>query len=1118
MKHYLSIAFLPLALCAQHVPGAFSQGPRVAPSSARNRVPPGYASKLEAPIAWDPGPLTPDESVPLPRYGARQIGVQRAVAPDRLTRGVNVTLPDGRRAWRAAFHSAGAVALRVHFQDFSAGDGEVWLYDPRHASVAGPYTGRGLFGTGEFWSASVLSDEAIVEFDAPAGAPMAPPFRVDAVIHQWASILPDGSGPHTTPTSPAACELDVSCYPEWAQYASGVVEYEFAGDSGGDYSCSGALLNPTGLAYAPYMLTANHCIGSASEARSANLIFGYQSSVCNGNGSDIGIIGTEMGATYLTSAPFEEGDYSLLALTAPAPAGVYLFGWTTTAPNIGDPVVGIHHPGGSWARISFGERSADEPIDISGTAIPANVDYQVNYDKGVIEPGSSGSPLLNSNAEVVGTASGSASDLESICTGFQRAAYGKLSVAYTALQPYLAGNVNTAPPFSVTPSALVLDTSLGQPSGGSSSMQVTTTSLTPVPFSIQAADPWLDYGIQTSAFNTPTLINADTPLTIIVGAGNPALFVNGTYTSSYTVTVGTGAPVTIPVTLNVANAQSRVIAAVNADLFPPNAYPIVPQITVGSTTHWRFVLALTETGGVATTITQLTAAGQDLSSQIGALFGSAMIPPAGYVSAVIDLTNVAYSQSNNVVIGGVDPGSGTAWSQSLYVQFADPAGSASGLLAYGIPALIYVNDAAPGCPIRQHVILQSASDSPVTLTGLSVVDSGPDVSSLLTSFASTYIPAGGTVEGDLCWPDTFDPFIYPWTGLLMDLSATDASSAQISDYPGFVFSVQPSAAPLSVSASALQFTSAQPAAAGVAIDPGANSLSWSATLVYEESAAAWLSITPASGMGPATMQVAVNPAGLIPGGLYRASLVIQSLMSTPQYRTLAVTYLAPATGMSYLNSASFDAGVAPGMVLSLFDPGVTLAGGVEAAGVLPLPLTMQGTTVKMNGIPAPLYYVSPTQLNVQVPYEVAPGSATLTVSNAAGQIASQPVYVNAVAPGIFLASDRRHIAPSAAATVGGYVTLYLTGQGPVTPAVATGAAPPNPDQVPVSGLPDPYAKVQVLVNGVPAQIAFAGIPYYLVGVTQINFIVPPGTPAGDQPVVVTLAGVPSNTGYITIGQ
>jgi len=57
-------------------------------------------------------------------------------------------------------------------------------------------------------------------------------------------------------------------------------------------------------------------------------------------------------------------------------------------------------------------------------------------------------------------------------------------------------------------------------------------------------------------------------------------------------------------------------------------------------------------------------------------------------------------------------------------------------------------------------------------------------------------------------------------------------------------------------------------------------------------------------------------------------------------------------------------------------------------------------------------------LNVQIPYEVPPGPATLTISNAKGQIGSQPIYVNAVAPGIFLAGDRRHIAPSAAAKPG----------------------------------------------------------------------------------------------------
>lgn len=473
-------------------------------------------------------------------------------------------------------------------------------------------------------------------------------------------------------------------------------------------------------------------------------------------------------------------------------------------------------------------------------------------------------------------------------------------------------------------------------------------------------------------------------------------------------------------------------------------------------------------------------------------------------------------------IAGVDSGSGAAWSQHLLVQFAGPAPNPvpSTLLASGIPSVLYPNGAAPDCPLRQHIVMQAGGAS-VTLNSLTRSD-GSDASSLLSYFASTYIPAGGSVQGDMCWPDTPEMFLFEvtnWNGLVLGLSATDANGIPIENIPGAAFvAAPPSAAVLSVSPSTLQFAAAQPAPATLSVDPGANKLAWNATIVYEQSPAAWLTLTPTAGIGPAKIKISINPAGLVPGGVYRATCIIQSLISTPQYQVVPITFQVPSTGLAILNSASFAQGVAPGSVFSVFAPGLTLAAGAEAAGALPLPLTLQGTSVTVNGVPAPLYYVSPAQLNVQIPYEVVPGPATLVISNGSGQIASQAIYVNAVAPGIFLAGDRRHIAPSAAATPGGYVTLYLTGQGPVTPAVPTGAAPPGPDQVPVSGLPNPYARLQVFVNGVEAQTSFAGIPYYLVGVTQLNFIVPPGTPSGDQSVVVTLAGVPANTAYITVSQ
>ena len=84
--------------------------------------------------------------------------------------------------------------------------------------------------------------------------------------------------------------------------------------------------------------------------------------------------------------------------------------------------------------------------------------------------------------------------------------------------------------------------------------------------------------------------------------------------------------------------------------------------------------------------------------------------------------------------------------------------------------------------------------------------------------------------------------------------------------------------------------------------------------------------------------------------------------------------------------------------------------------------------------------------------------------------------------------------------------MYLTGDGAVSPVVATGSAPA--ELTAVSNLPKPVAPVTVAVAGVSATIQFVGIPW-LVGVTQINFQVPTSVPTGTDEVVVTVGGVAS---------
>jgi uncharacterized protein (TIGR03437 family) len=204
------------------------------------------------------------------------------------------------------------------------------------------------------------------------------------------------------------------------------------------------------------------------------------------------------------------------------------------------------------------------------------------------------------------------------------------------------------------------------------------------------------------------------------------------------------------------------------------------------------------------------------------------------------------------------------------------------------------------------------------------------------------------------------------------------------------------------------------------------------------------------------------------------------------------------------NGASFTQAYAPGMALSVF--GSQLAPSMAVAGSVPLPVSMAGVAAAVNGVAAPLYYVSPGQLNIQIPYETAMnGTATLEINNN-GQATSQTFPVATAAPGIFT-DQTGAIVPNGSAIRGQITTLYLTGAGGLTPPVPTGSAPST--GTPVTNLPQPDQTTTVTVGDVPAPIDFIGVPAGLVGVTQVNFQVPIGVGIGAQFVVVTVGGVSS---------
>jgi adhesin/invasin len=332
--------------------------------------------------------------------------------------------------------------------------------------------------------------------------------------------------------------------------------------------------------------------------------------------------------------------------------------------------------------------------------------------------------------------------------------------------------------------------------------------------------------------------------------------------------------------------------------------------------------------------------------------------------------------------------------------------------------------------------------------------------------------------------------------------------------------------PLAVTPAQAALTAAAPSAQ-IALSLGGAALAWSATVVSQYGAS-WLGIAPSSGTGGGPITLTANSAGLAPG-YYSATLLIVAQGAFPQSVSvpvsLAIGAVAPPPAINsggVTNAWDVVNGkIAPGSMISVW--GANLTAGNQAALTPSVPFVnlLNGTTVTINGIQAPIYYVSPVQLNVQVPFEVGAGPAQLVVTVNGQASAPAPFQVQGVAPAIcgdFAAPNpaagepKLCIGPSGQA--GDFETLYVTGQGAVSPAVSTGAAPFA--MTAIGNLPRPAQQpVAVTVGGAPATILFAGIPSWSVGVLEIDFVVPPVTP-GNQPVVVSIGGQSSSPAYFTV--
>ena len=236
---------------------------------------------------------------------------------------------------------------------------------------------------------------------------------------------------------------------------------------------------------------------------------------------------------------------------------------------------------------------------------------------------------------------------------------------------------------------------------------------------------------------------------------------------------------------------------------------------------------------------------------------------------------------------------------------------------------------------------------------------------------------------------------------------------------------------------------------------------------------------------------------------------------------------APIIGAGgIVNAASFVAApnntAAPGALISIF--GADLATETGFAGQLPLPTDINGTRVLVNNIPAPLIFVSPVQINAQMPIalEIPVGSGANVVVQVAGRpdSAPEPILVELVSPGIsdvgggqgavFIANTDILVAPvgsilgreSRPANSGEFISIFSTGLGQTDPPQVSGqtAAGERTLEMPT-----------VTIGGEIAPVDFSGAAPDFVGLNQINVIVP-SLPAGDHEVIIAIASRQSPTG------
>jgi uncharacterized protein (TIGR03437 family) len=531
---------------------------------------------------------------------------------------------------------------------------------------------------------------------------------------------------------------------------------------------------------------------------------------------------------------------------------------------------------------------------------------------------------------------------------------------------------------------------------------------------------------------------------------------------------------------------------------PNTVWPAVDLDAQGPS--WSATLALHELAGLAAAVTGITMDGQTLS--VPQYFPSPDILPGGSLSTTVVLRNVQAPLTHTFVLSGIDA-AGQNWSRQIAVNYNQTP--PENQYAFTVTPQTVTQTSNPSCqfPVQLNLndeggfwnYYQTLYAGTVSVT-----------SQFVPVFGTARLQAWASLQGTLCLNGITPPareYIYAVRSdnfvqqTVVDFAPSPASPITIG------------ASPASIAMSSASVS--QPAQATLNLAISDKTQQWTATVYPANRTSGWLSASQLAGTGPAQITLTASGFGFEPGA-YRAWIVFQSQNAQPQTITVPVMFVLGAGSNMTISgiggAAPGQTAFAPGMILSVY--GTNLAGTTLATSAADgvFPFTAGSVTVTVNGFAAPLLYVSPTQINLQIPYEAGAGPAVLGI-NDNGQAAGFQFQLSPSAPAVY-DDGSGNLAGNPSIAAGGIGTLYLNGIGEVNPLLLTGNLTPAAPQF------LPILPLTVTVGGVPTLLQFTGLLPGAIGTAQVNFYIPANTKPGPQPVVVTVNGVASPALNVTV--